>query len=317
VPKLSKHEESPWKAVNQLGDKYEKYSHEITHITLNGVIDILGGKLRKAHEDAPLIFKGKIQYNPKNGKPIALKDWKRLETAIAKYLGIEKQALQGRMTSDSYFLGTLINRMSDEYKKRNQNLAKYNLENPDWKAYGYTDFDRDMMAVSEQGTGIYLQNVTDGMRGKIQSILVEGIREKKPSHRVFQDLWDSEVDLNRDWDRVIRTETAYASNNGLLISQLRQEPEEEYIFMIGMSAPDACPHCLRLVSEKIVVLLQEAPTSGDKIKVEGTEYTTIWPGKSNYGRKAINYWAAVTIHPYCRCSWTRWFIELEELLGIK
>ena len=317
MPKLSKHEESPWKAVNQLGDKYEKYSHEITHILLNEVVNILGGKLRKAHEDAPLIFKGKIQYNPKDGKPIKLKDWRRLEDAIAKYLNIEKRVLQEKMIIDSYFLGTLINRIDDENIKRNQNLKKYDLEEPNWQMYGYTDFDKDMMAVSEQGAGIYLQNVTDRMRGRIQSILIEGVKAKKLNHRVFQDLWDSRVDLNRDWDRVIRTETAYASNNGLLISQLRQEPEEEYIFMKGISAPDACPYCQSFISDKTVVLLQEAPASGDTIKVEGIEYPAIWPGKSNYGRKPVNYWTATIMHPYCRCSWTRWYPEIEKFLGGK
>ena len=314
MTKLSKHEESPWKAVNQLGDKYEKYSHEVTRIALNGVINILGGKLRKAHDDAPLIFKGRIQYNPKNGKPITLKEWKKLEDAIAKYLNIEKQVLQEKIISDAYFLGTLINRIEDENKKRSMNLREYDLRKPDWIKYGYTDFDNDMRAVSEQGAGIYLQNVTEGMRGKIQTILVEGVKAKKPNYKVFQDLWDSEVDLNRDWDRVIRTETAYASNNGLLISQLRMEPEEEYIFMKGITAPDACNYCQRFISDKVVVLLQEAPASGDIIKVEGVGYPAIWPGKSNYGRKAINYWVATVMHPYCRCSWTRWYMELEELL---
>lgn len=314
---MSKHEDSPWKAVNQLGDKYEKYSHEVTRLTLNGIINILGGKLRKAHEDAPLIFKGKVIYNPKNGKPIKLSDWRKIEDAMAKYLNIEKQVLQDKMIVDSYFLGTLINRLIDENEKRNQDIKKYDLEEPDWKQYGYTDFDKDMMAVSEQGAGIYLQNVTEKIRGKMQSILIEGVKAKKPKYKVFQDLWDSETDLNRDWDRVIRTETAYASNNGLLISQLRMEPEEKYIFMKGISAPDACPYCQRFVNDKIVVLLQGAPASGDIIKVEGVGYPAIWPGKSNYGRKAINYWTATVMHPYCRCSWTRWYIELEEFLKEK
>ena len=177
-----------------------------------------------------------------------------------------------------------------------------------------SDFDKDMILASEQGAGIYLQNVTDKVRSKIQSILVEGTKAKKTKGKVFNELWDSQVALNRDWDRVIRTETAYAVNNGLLISELRQEPSDDPIFMKGISAPGACPYCLSLVNEKVVVLVEEAPATGDTIKIDGVEYNTIWPGKSNFGRKARDYWAATIIHPYCRCSWTRWYLELEDLL---
>ncbi len=317
MPRLSKHEESPWKAVNQLGDKYEKYCHEVTRLTFSGVVEVLGRPLKKAHSDAPLIFKGRIQYNPKSGKPIKLKEWQRLESAIMKYLGIEKKHLQTKMVDDSYFLGTLINRIEDENKKRTLNLNKYKLDNPPWKEYGYNDYDMALKEASQQGAGIYLQNVNDKIRGRIQSILVEGTKQKKSNNRVFQDLWDSETDLNRDWDRVVRTETAYASNNGLLISELRQETEEEHIYMKGISAGDACPYCMRFVNEKVVILLPEPPASGDTVKIEGTEYPAIWPGKSNYGRKPVNYWVATVMHPYCRCSWTRWYIELEDILGIR
>ena len=313
MPKLSKHEESPWKAVNQLIDRYEKYAHEITHIALDNVTKVIG-KMEKAHDDAPLIFKGKIQYNPKDGKPIKAKDWKKLEDAIIKYLGIEKDALQTKIIEDSYFLGTLINRIESENKKRNTNLNQFELDNPDWKTYGYTDFDKDAILASEQGAGIYLQNVTDKTRSKIQSILIEGVKAKKTKNRVFQDLWNSETDINRYWDRVLRTEIAYATNNGLLISELRQEVSDEPIFMKGITSAGACPYCLKLVDEKIVVLLPEAPATGDTIKIDGVEYNAIWPGKSNYGRKANDYWPATIIHPYCRCSWTRWYLELEDLL---
>ena len=313
MPKLSKYEDSPWKAVNQLSDRYEKYAHEAVHIVLDNVMKALG-KMSKAHDDAPLIFKGKIQYNPKNGQPIKAKDWKKLEDAIIKYLGIEKDILQTKIIEDSYFLGTLLNRMENENAKRNTNLNQFDLDNPDWKVYGYTDYDNDLIEASKQGAGIYLQNVTDKARSKMQSILIEGTKAKKTKSRVFQDLWNSETDLNRDWDRVLRTEIAYATNNGLLISELRSAIDDEPIFMKGISMPGACPYCLRLINDKIVVLVEEAPASGDKVKIDRVEYPVIWPGKSNYGRKTQDYLATAPAHPYCRCSFTRWYIELEDLL---
>jgi len=310
--KAHKIEMSPWSSVNQLSSKYEKYSHEVTRLTLEGIVSILNLRLKKAHDDAPLIFKGRIMYNPRNGESIKLKDWKRLEKAIIKYLNIEKNYLQEKMTNDSYFLGTLLNRI-DEMNRRRSSLKSFDLEVPEWKKYNYNDFDMDKLEVSRQLTGIYLQDVTERTRSKIQKVIVEGVKNKQSKYKVFQELWDSEVDLNRDWDRVIRTETAMNSNNGFLISQLRAEPDEEHIFMKGISVGDACEYCLRFINEKIIVLLEGPPKGGeDKVTIEGEEYSALWPGKSNYGRKPVNYWVAVVMHPYCRCSWSRWYIELEE-----
>ena len=313
--KLHKIELSPWKAVNQLGKKYEKYTHEITRIVLSEISRLLGLRMSKAHEDAPLIFKGKIMYNPKSGQPIKVKEWKRLEEAIIKYLHVERDYLQKKMVEDSFFLGSLIQRLDDEQKKINYPLNKFDLTEPDFTEFNYTDYDMDLMEAYKEGTGIYIQNVSDRARGKIQSIIVEGAKAHRSKGEIYQDLWDSEVDLNRDWDRVVVTETAMAANNGLLISELRSTPEEEDIFMKGISAPDRCPACGRLVDGKVVVLVSEPPDEGDKATVDGKTYTAIWPGKSNVGRSAKNYWAGITIHPYCRCSWSRWYLELEKYVS--
>ncbi|KKN30951.1 hypothetical protein LCGC14_0829040 [marine sediment metagenome] len=312
--KLHKIESSPWKAVNQLSKKYEKYTHEITRIVLSETSRLLGLRMSKAHEDAPLIFKGKIMYNPKSGQPIKIKDWKRLEEAIVKYLHIEKDFLQKKMVEDSFFLGSLIQRL-EENQKESWSLDKFDLTDPDFAEFGYTDYDMDLLEAYKEGTGTYIQNVNDRERGKIQSIIIEGSKAHKSKGQIWQELWDSEISLNRDWDRVIVTEVAMASNNGLLISELRSTPEEENIFMKGVSAPDRCPACGRLIDGKVVVLVAEPPEEGDEVIVDGKSYTAIWPGKSNFGRNAKNYWAGITIHPYCRCSWSRWYLELEKYVS--
>jgi mannose-6-phosphate isomerase-like protein (cupin superfamily) len=52
------------------------------------------------------------------------------------------------------------------------------------------------------------------------------------------------------------------------------------------------------------------------MKVGGEEYPVIWPGKNNVGRKGSNLWACTPLHPHCRCSWTRYYPEMKELLGL-
>lgn len=316
VIKAHKAEESPYRSINELSDKWVKYGHEVSSILIRNVIKVTGISLRKASEDAPLIFKGRIQYNPRTGKPITSAEWKRLEEAIVKYLGVEKDAISRKMINDSFWLGTLINRMNDETERIETSLSKIDLDNPSFEEYGYNNYDLDRIEIAQQLAGIYLQNISDKARGAIQSILVEGIKQRKTNYQVAQDLWDQEQDINRDLDRVVRTESAYATQDGLLISQLRQEPEEEDIFMIGVSSPDACRYCQNLINEKVVVL-RDKPVSSGKITVDGVEYDVIWPGKSNYGRSVKNYWPTVPVHPFCRCTWTRWYRELEQYIGGK
>jgi len=323
--KAHKVEKSPYRSFNQISDQWERYCHEVTTLLLQSVSKVLNLHLRKASSytsdvlskaadsDASLVFKGRIQYNPSTGRPIKQSDWKKLEEAIKKFLGAEVGSMQEKMISDSFWLGTLINRLNDETKRVKTSLKKIDLRDQDWSKFDYTDYDTDQIQVSQQAAGIYLQNVSDNARSQIQKVLTQGVRDHTPKHKLYQNLWDLEEDINRDWDRVVRTETSYATSNGNLISQLRQEPDEEHIFMIGLSAPGACDSCDGLIHDRVVVLV-EKPSDSDSIDIDGKTYTAIWPGKTNFGRTVRNYWTTVPMHPYCRCLWTRWFIELEDYM---
>jgi hypothetical protein len=328
---------SPYTSINELIKRWEKYTHRITKILLSSVCKSLGlGYIHKSMDSIEdiansiaidllsdnqlmkaedlLIFKGRIQYNPNTGKPIKKAEWKKLEEAIVKYLKIEKNQVEKKMVEDSFWLGNLIQRLDKEQrvKKKLDEFGK-KFDKRDFKEYGYNNQDMDMIEMAELECGIYIQNITERARNKISAIIINDIKQRKNKYEVFQDLWDQEEDINRDWDRVVRTETAINCNNGLFLSQLRSEPEEENIFMKGISSPDACPYCLDLVSEKIVVL-KDTGKPGDKIRIEGVEYNVIYPGLSNYGRKPKDYIPAVTIHPYCRCTWERYYPELEKYI---
>ncbi len=310
--KANKKELSPYKSINDHIDSLEKYAKESTKLLLNSVCSVLELKLKKAHPDGPLIFGGKIIYNPRTGKPIKNKEWDRLEEAIRKFLKIEKKQVVKRASKDSYWLGSILKRMSLEKRKKTP-LSSIDLSKPDFAAVGFKDYDQDLINVSERLSGIYIQGVNDKTRNKLQSIIAEGTKQKKYPHQVFQDLWDQEEDINRDWDRVTRTESAYNINNGYLITTLRTS-DEEHVFMKGLSAPGACPYCNRMIKDQIVVLLSEPPKTGETVVIKGKKYIAIWPGKSNYGRNPKNYWTVNPMHPYCRCNWTEWYLELEKYL---
>ena len=298
---IHKEELSPYNAINEYITKTESYAHEVSNILVNNVAKVLGLSLKKAVDDhSPLIFKGNIQYNAKTGKPITMAEWNKLEEAIAKYLKIEKNILEKKLGSGSYWLGDLLNKMDLEQRRKAKLTEIERIEEePDFEEFGYTDYDIDRVNIAQRLSGIYLQNITDKARTAIQSIITQGEKNHLSHGELFQKLWDQQDDINRDWDRVIRTETAMNANAGLLTSILRAS-DEEHIFVKGISAPNACKYCKGLIDNRIAVLLPGPPKGGsDKIKIGGQEYTAIWPGKSNYGRSTKDYWAASIIHPYC------------------
>ena len=108
--KAHKAEQSPINAVNEYVDHVEKYCKETTYILLNSVASLLGlnSEMKKSKESDLLIFKGRIQYSPKTGKAITMKEWGKLEEAIMKYLKIEKKEIQKKISSDGYWLGSLL-----------------------------------------------------------------------------------------------------------------------------------------------------------------------------------------------------------------
>ena len=311
---IHKNELSPYKAVNQYIDSVESYAHETTQLLLLGVSSALSLHMTKSRDDhTPLIFKGKIMYSPATGKPILVADWKKLEAAITKYLGLESDKIQKKIVHDSFWLGNVIKRLSAQQRQIAQ-LKSFHVSQADLSKLNLPSYQKNIVQAAEQSAGVYLQNVTNRARSKIQSVIIEGAKQHKPSGRVFQDLWDQEEDINRDWERVVRSEIPANTNNGYL-SGLLNESEEEYTFVKGISAPNACSHCQRLVNGVVAVVLPSPPKGGsDSIIIEGKEYPVLWPGKNNFGRRASQYWSASTIHPYCRCTWTEWYIELERYL---
>lgn len=313
--KAHKQEESPYNSVNDYVDTVEKYCKETTTLLIRNVASVIGvdKKLKKSNIDAPLIFKGRIQYSPRTGKPITESEWNKLEDIIIKYLRLEKKEINRKMASDGYWLGSILAGMEKE-ERISSSLSSIDIGEPEFKEVNFNDYDYDRIRLSEQLSGIYIQNVNDRTRSKIQQIISDGSRQHSPNGKVWQNLWDLEQDVNRDWERVVRTEVPTNINNGLMTTLLRTS-DEEYTFVKGISAPGACKHCERLLNEKVFVLLEEPPKGGgDKVTIDGKEYTALWSGKSNFGRKPKNYWACFPLHPYGRCSFTEWYLELEQYL---
>jgi hypothetical protein len=135
-------------------------------------------------------------------------------------------------------------------------------------------------------------------------------------------------ELNRDWKRVAVTETNSAFNNGYL-AMLK---EGDYV--VGISMPDACEHCLEDINGKVYRVRKEPPP--DYTKMTGAEYqkwadvweNEVWVGKNNFGRSTSKQkrivptignkkdnlrekhhhefcMPALPYHPDCHCRWIK------------
>jgi len=183
----------------------------------------------------------------------------------------------------------------------------------------------------EEGASL-MSNTTINTIQNVREALIENTKSGKGVQGFYdkiRELVKDEVgELNRDWQRVAITEANGAFNNGYLA--LCNEGD----YVIGVSMPDACIHCLEDINGKVFRVRKEpAP---DYSTMTGENYwkwaevweTEVWVGKNNFGRsssarKRINPRAgnkeenlrdkqhheftmpAIPYHPYCRDRWIR------------
>jgi mannose-6-phosphate isomerase-like protein (cupin superfamily) len=306
------HEQSPWQA-------HRDYEAMVVKVVSDRLLELflairrqwlhLPGEFRKASGEELFRLNGRIFISPKTGRPLTAKQWKEVMQSLDAGLRAMFRDQPDILVKRAMLLGKVLQGMDYE-SRRTARLSDVRPVGglPDNPAWRYAE------RLSRQNAAALLVGLQDDARKGISTTIVRAIRDKKTPRQLELDLFDKFADLNRDWRRIAETEIAENLTSGLLLAEEDTREKDETIYMIGISAPGACKECERLIQGKVVVLLKE-PNSG-KIKVKGEEYDTIWPGKSNVGRKAGAYWPCVPLHPHCRCSWTRFYLEMRELLGI-
>lgn len=302
-------EKSPWLSVRE----FEQQAKDLVEdLLFNLFIEIRRkwlkqtGEFHKAQDDL-FRLNGKIYISPKTGKPLTKKQWnevvKGLDSAMVRIFKDKPEYLVKR----AMLLGKVLQGMDYENRQRekfgNLTLPFTIAKTEPWQnAYTF----------AEQNAAELIQDIQSTTRKRITQSILTSIKNKETTRQLETRLFDKLADTNRDWRMIAETEISNSVNNGILLSELEDAEEGEPVFMIGVSAGNACKHCVRLVKGNVVVLLSEP--GNEYVKVNGKRYATIWPGKDNYGYKANNYRVAIIIHPNCRCSWTRFYPEMATLL---
>ncbi len=308
----SKSEPTPYKSLRQLADGISEDVEKRLYLLWREIVTKwLQVEVRKASgDDEEIKLDGRILIDPKSGKRLTKAQWKKIQKQLTdafKYIyGDTNDALLRRAVA----LGRIVQQL-DPNKRTTTPYAKLPVE----QEAGAVDQKKIYDNILDYGdihTGDLITDITNRNRRAVSELIMNGYRDGMTPRQLRDSLFDEFSTLNRDWRRIAETETAINFNNGYLQTEL-DETEEERVFMIGISGAGACEFCASQINDNVVVLLENPPASGDTVVVEGTSYTAIWPGKNNFGRKRANWWiSAGNQHPHCRCTWTRYYPEVER-----
>lgn len=303
---------SPFRAVRELED-LSKDAVERELLQLYREISRKWLGLEKAKGSDPFVLNGRIFLDPKSGKPLTNKQWGIIKRDILKAFDYIYAQEEERIALHAICLGRVLKGMPldqalhTSYKKLKPAVddAMTKLTGPEWQR---------QLTFARQDAASMVQEVTQRQYKQLHDTIQTAVKNRQNPRELQRELYDKFGSWNRDWRRIAETEINNSQNNGQLVTELDRKGEEEQVFMIGVSNVNACPWCEQHVNNQIVALLSNAPSGGgDKVTINGEEYTAIWPGKSNYGRRRADWWvSAGTQHPHCRCTWSKYVPGFEK-----
>jgi hypothetical protein len=150
----------------------------------------------------------------------------------------------------------------------------------------------------------HVTNITDTARASLREQLTFAAMEGLPAKQLQQRLFDKFSVQNRNWRRVVLTETAFSVQNARLAGV---DPKDGWE-AIWTAGPKACPFCMKQDGKRFRLVEPGKATSGE---------TQIWVGKNNVGRsssprdkdgnkRAVDelWYPCLPAHPHCICQWT-------------
>ncbi len=323
--KAAKGEVFMYKAQEDLTDKWCGYFSTFVKELYEFTTDYFSLPKKTAMSKAEnLVYKGKILYYPESGEPIKKADWEKFVKNLEKFLNRNKNPAE-RLILQSQSLGKILNRMLkyntlEAVKKLRLEDMMYNGKSFDWitdsvknmkDAFGdsLTRAEQARIEMLTQSAAQKVTNVTEKVRGDIQQILIDGVRNRKSKGQVSQELFDKMVGDNRDYQRLADTEIQNAVNNSFIREEVQSAPEGEKVYFQRIEVIDGntCPFCRQMNGK--IALWSDKPLKDEKAH-DGIADFVIWEGKEWNG-KGHSFTTGV-FHPYCRGSWVRYDKDLDN-----
>lgn len=133
-------------------------------------------------------------------------------------------------------------------------------------------------------------------RAKFEEVLykeiMSGIVEKRSVKKISSRIADRMQIWNRDWARIVETESQDVYNLGRAVNMMHNEEDPIVYFQVFSGA---CRHCIRLYL-----------TRGIGSKPKTFKLSELMANGTNYGLKSKDWKPTVhPVHPYCRCELTK------------
>jgi hypothetical protein len=284
-------------------------------------------QFRKAEPDEkPLIINGQVKFNPESGKPLTWGDFNKLVASIERFLNRKLRGAEKKLTLSNAVLGRLLGRMANMNKV--DAVRTVPLEEVRARGYSFEDLssndklffdtfkltpqEKQQYRVVQEITGEHIRGIGDSVRKTVKEVYWEGIRAHKSKKEIAQDLFDRAGTMNRDIERIVETESANYQNEMFVAETVASSPEGEKSYFKRMEVIDAvtCKFCQKI--NNTIALFVPEPLASEEINDPVAE-VAIWPGKSNVGRKASDYWVPMgAAHPYCRGQWIKYDPEKDD-----
>ncbi len=303
-------EKSPWRAVrsyeDQLSDEVTTQLTELFILISTQWLN-LPGEFQKAKKKLKL--DKDIKIDPTTGKPLSDTMWKKLgnslESAFDQIFGSNAVS---SIVDKAFSLGSALRKLTPK-RRVVASLKKIILH----KIYKpRTEEEGVALTLGRQKAGSYIKNLSATSQKRIEEVVTSAIRNKRTSEELQADLFEALSDVNKDWRLIALTELSANQTDSQLLDILA-ENKNKPVLVIGLSAPDSCKYCNRLLSNKVLLLLNSAPVGGgDQVEYQGKIYTAIWPGKNNIGLKASAWRATIPMHPRCRCGYVQFHEHLSD-----
>ena len=274
-------------------------------------------KANEINKIKPLMYNGKILYNMDTGKPIDKKDFDAFIKAIEAFLNQNTKDVSKHITLDSVAISKILKRLAKysttkKMQELNLNDLKFREKTFDWiredyknlnNVLGYPISHNEMARyqVCEDTATKLITRVNEDVRLDIKNTFLDGIKNQKSKTQISQELFDKFGHHNRDWKRIVETETVNISNLASILEDVQNAEEGEKVYFKRYEAGDACPICQSI--DGIIALWVNTPLPDDKID---DEYASIalWEGKESNSKLGIV--GTGTMHPHCRGAWIKW-----------
>jgi hypothetical protein len=252
-----------------------------------------------------------ILWNPETGQIITDKEMSKLLKAIDKFMNRNVGPMKEEFTISQAAVSRIISNLRKD--KSFEELKDIPLDEIKYKGKPWTALtnfaelndmfpgNNNRLKFRERVVGNYITSITEDTRSGIRDILDQGFLAGKTKGQISQELFYKFGDLNKDWDRIIDTESVNIFNSEFIEEQKKDVLPGESLYFIRREFGDAktCPFCMKAVNGQIIAKWSDVTLQDENIK-DPVASIALWDGKGNYGKSQNDWqWASGSNHPNC------------------